>query len=72
MDNSRITLYKFVGFIAFLFMYYIGLISSGIGYRPLYYLIGGAIIYWGWKQIPKEKKDYSFWWDKYTMVKEVK
>ena len=41
-------------------------------YLELQWIIGGYIIYWAWKQIPDEKKDYSLLWKKNKTVKQVK
>jgi hypothetical protein len=61
---SRVTHNRQSGLITFLTLtlmgYYMGL--TGL-------IIGWGIIYLAWKQIPEEKKDYSVWWDKYTMAK---
>ncbi len=61
---SRVTHNRQTGLITFLTLtlmgYYMGL--TGL-------IIGWGIIYLAWKQIPEEKKDYSIWWEKYTITK---
>ncbi|MFQ5560672.1 MAG: hypothetical protein ACE5FU_08820 [Nitrospinota bacterium] len=64
---TRVKYNRKIGFIAFLFVGWVGNI-----YWLLHWIVSGLIIYWGWKQIPEEKKDYSLWWDKKNMAKQVK
>jgi|GEM_PF-6344408 len=61
---SRVTHNRQTGLITFLTLTLIGYYMSLTGL-----IIGWGIIYLAWKQIPEEKKDYSIWWEKYTIAK---